>query len=60
MAFTRERLEPEQYYFDTRTGKHFYSPDGIGVYWYEHAQEMRESIGLRDETILPVCTSKYF
>lgn len=40
MAITRDRLKADTLYFDQSREMYFYTPDGVGGYWYETRAEV--------------------
>lgn len=41
----RSDLVVEQGYYERKSGQYFWSPDGVGVYWYESRHELEVAHG---------------
>lgn len=41
-TITRDELKGDAYYFDESAELYFYTPDGVGGFWYETKAEMFE------------------
>lgn len=51
MSLTREHLVPNRIYFDRSCEQYFYSPDGVGVIWYDTKEEAREDTGIESAVV---------
>lgn len=40
MATPRKNLFIEQAYFEHSTGQYFWTPDGVGVYWFDSEEDV--------------------
>lgn len=44
----RKDLEAMQAYLELKTGTYFWTPDGIGGFWYDTQEEMEDQHGAGD------------
>lgn len=42
---TRSELKADRAYYDRKDDMFFYTPDGVGGFWYTSARELREEHG---------------
>lgn len=46
MATKRDRLKVDELYKEQKSGMFFYTPDGIGVIWFDTLEEARDQTGI--------------
>lgn len=44
----RKDLQAEQGYHEAKTDTYFWTPDGVGGYWYDTLEEMEDQHGAGD------------
>lgn len=50
----RSWLEVDVPYFDRSKQLYFYTPDGVGAYWFDTWHELMESLGYSGDAVLHI------